>query len=395
MIGDMEQSGTGSREVTLDGGEKYFVSCLHSEASGWDYIKITRWNEVFGILRSLTEWTIIIVAVIVGLMLLMIARSAVSVLRLQRLLQKKAGHGMRQADLNQLKEGFLSDFLHGNKLFTKSQIREKMEKFHFIVSEGKKYFVLILKLEKQKQFKELYGEKGTYDIEFAYRNIFEETYAQAFKITGIINGDYTIEQMKSEHSGQVDFQKVKVDRLIQGLRSGEQMEKVYKEMTQALKKCSYAEYMNAVIWLGITVMRGVTTIRFREEEMNGFLVALSRCEKQNEVDEVKRYIEANYQDPNTTLERLADEFGGSPNYIRRLFKKDTGMSVAEYINEIRLKAVMRGLRETNRPAKEIAEQCGFISSNYFYTYFRKKTGLTPQTYRERCRELKNTEQEEE
>lgn len=47
---------------------------------------------------------------------------------------------MRQADLNQLKEGFLSDFLHGNKLFTKSQIREKMEKFHFIVSEGKKYF---------------------------------------------------------------------------------------------------------------------------------------------------------------------------------------------------------------------------------------------------------------
>lgn len=86
VIGDMEQSGTGSREVTLDGGEKYFVSCLHSEASGWDYIKITRWNEVFGILRSLTEWTIIIVAVIVGLMLLMIARSAVSVLRLQRLL---------------------------------------------------------------------------------------------------------------------------------------------------------------------------------------------------------------------------------------------------------------------------------------------------------------------
>ena len=47
------------------------------------------------------------------------------------------------------------------------------------------------------------------------------------------NTYHTIEQMKSEHSGQVDFQKVKVDRLIQGLRSGEQMEKVYKEMTQA------------------------------------------------------------------------------------------------------------------------------------------------------------------
>lgn len=34
------------------------------------------------------------------------------------------------------------------------------------------------------------------------------------------------------------------------------------------------------------------------------------------------------------------------------------------------------------PAKEIAENCGFVSTNYFYTFFKKKTGVTPQAYRE-------------
>ncbi len=366
-----------------------------------------------------------------------------------------------------------------------------MEKFGFAVSDEKQYMALLLKLEKPEQFKELYGEKGTYDIEFGYWNIFEEIYGKAFKIMGIINRDHTftflletggeadgeagreytreklrecfeqfcasqkkfiqwdffcvgmeysvrieeipeaneklkkamresffypsnsyrtMEQLLGEHRGRADFQKLDVNRLVKAVRGGEHMEETFDEITGNLDGCSSLEYMNAVSWLGISVMRGIGTLPLNEEEVNKFLAALTRCEKKTEteecfrqlferirqnqeksgakkgvagrLDEVKKYIEENYRDPNITLERLADEFGGSPNYMGRLFKKDTGLSVAEYINEIRLREVMSELRGTTRPAKEIAEQCGFISSNYFYTYFRKKTGLTPQTYRE-------------
>lgn len=72
--------------------------------------------------------------------------------------------------------------------------------------------------------------------------------------------------------------------------------------------------------------------------------------------------------------------------MERMFKKDTGMSVSEYLDKIRLREVKRELRETGQTEKEIAEQCGFISSNYFYTYFRKKTGVTLRIYREKWRE---------
>ena len=489
----MMERGEENSAVLLSNGEQYFISYIYSEENQWHYIKITRWDELFGVLHVLRDWTVGIVLVIIISMLFVVVKSSVSIIRLQSIMQKKQSPGIRQADLNQLKEGFLSDFLHSRKLFTKSQLREQMEKFEFAVSEERRYMALILKLEKPEKFKELYGEKGTYDIEFGYWNIFEEIYGKEFKITGIINRDhtltflletdeetvgkektqeklkvcfeqfcinqkkfirwdffcvgmehsvrieeipeanenlkkalresffcpsnsyYTMEQLLGDHSGRADFQKLDVNRLVKAVRSGEQMEEVFDDMTAGLAGCSSTEYMNAVSWLGISVMRSIGTIPLNEEEVNKFLVALTRCEKQKEtvecfrklfelvrqnqektgvkkgvagrLDEVKKYVEENYRDPNITLERLADEFGGSPNYMGRLFKKDTGMSVAEYINEIRLKEVMRELRETTRPAKEIAEQCGFISSNYFYTYFRKKTGLTPQTYRETWKEL--------
>ena len=105
------------------------------------------------------------------------------------------------------------------------------------------------------------------------------------------------------------------------------------------------------------------------------------------LDTIKEYIASHYTDSNLTLKTLGDEFGISPNYLGRLFKKDMGMSVQEYINEVRLKNVLRELKETKDSAKDIAERNGFISSsNYFYTYFKKKVGVTPQMYREMNRE---------
>lgn len=100
------------------------------------------------------------------------------------------------------------------------------------------------------------------------------------------------------------------------------------------------------------------------------------------LDEVKQYIEENFRNPNITLDMLGDVFHVSSNYLGRLFKKETGLSVSDYINNERMKWVLEQLENTDRPAKEIAESCGFVSTNYFYTFFKKKIGITPQAYRE-------------
>lgn len=230
------------------------------------------------------------------------------------------------------------------------------------------------------------------------------------------NTYFTYEQIQTEHGEQAEFQQLEAGSLPKAVRSGQDVWEVYQSFTQKLKKCSMVEYMNAIIWLGITVVRSVKDFSFYETEANDFLVQLTACEKAAEVDElflqlfekihekqekaavkkgvigkldeVKKYIEENFSDPNLTLEQLGDEFSVSPNYLGRLFKKDMGMSVADYINGERLQWVLKELENTERAAKDLAEKCGFVSTNYFYTYFRKKIGVTPQAYREQFREQK-------
>lgn len=223
----------------------------------------------------------------------------------------------------------------------------------------------------------------------------------------------TYEDIQKNHRWNIDFQKLDVSRIARDLNTGTDVKETYRFLSEELKECSMADYMNAMTWLGITIVRGTKKYTISEQEGSEFLLHLAQCKKVSEtealfldllekiaesqsksavkkgvtgkLDEVKLYIEQNFRDPNITLERLGDEFGVSPNYLGRLFKKDVGMSVADYINAERLKCVLSDLENTDKPAKEIAEECGFVSSNYFYTFFRKKIGVTPQAYREQKR----------
>lgn len=224
------------------------------------------------------------------------------------------------------------------------------------------------------------------------------------------NSYVTYSEIREEHSKNADFQKLDIGNLAKNLSSGKNVQENYRLLKEELKECTVTDYMNALIWFGISLIRGVKKYGISEEEGNEFLVNLSQCAKDvdadelfdaffrkitcqqkecavkkgvtGKMDEVKKYIENNFQNPNITLEMLGDAFHVSANYLGRMFKKEVGISVADYINNQRLECVMEQLEKTERPAKEIAENCGFVSTNYFYTFFKKKTGVTPQAYRE-------------
>ena len=101
------------------------------------------------------------------------------------------------------------------------------------------------------------------------------------------------------------------------------------------------------------------------------------------MEDVKSYIKEEFRDPNLSLALLGSEFGVSPAYLGKHFKQNFGKPVAEYINEVRLEAVTEQLLKTQRPARDIAVDCGFSGANYFYTSFKKKMGMTPQAYRDK------------
>lgn len=99
------------------------------------------------------------------------------------------------------------------------------------------------------------------------------------------------------------------------------------------------------------------------------------------VETVKRIIAENI-----TTEISRDELAGqvfmSPDYLTKLFKKETGMSLSEYIIAKRIALAKQLLAETDLSIVEISQRTGFSYSSYFVRIFKKKTGMTPQQYRE-------------
>ena len=71
----------------------------------------------------------------------------------------------------------------------------------------------------------------------------------------------------------------------------------------------------------------------------------------------------------------------NPQYLMRVFKKETGLSILEYVTELRMKKAAEILRETDWNNELIAERCGYISTNYFIRLFKKHYGMTPGEYR--------------
>lgn len=88
---------------------------------------------------------------------------------------------------------------------------------------------------------------------------------------------------------------------------------------------------------------------------------------------------------------LAERTGLHENYLSRLFKQETGMTILQYIQGKKLEQAEYMLKHTETGISEIANDLSFSSQSYFIQVFKKKNGKTPKEYRN-CyfrRNLKN------
>lgn len=86
-------------------------------------------------------------------------------------------------------------------------------------------------------------------------------------------------------------------------------------------------------------------------------------------------------DRHFTLEELARQCCYNPSYFSRMFRKQNGMTVTEFIRQIRMDKAMELLRTTTLSVEEIADEVGFSNKTVFYRNFREVTGCTPQEWR--------------
>lgn len=102
------------------------------------------------------------------------------------------------------------------------------------------------------------------------------------------------------------------------------------------------------------------------------------------VDRVKRYI-AEHLDQNLTRELIANHVYLNPDYLARLFKRETGLSITDYLTEERMRLAQKLLVQTELPVSSIAEKSGIPNFSYFSKQFKRNTQMSPLEYRQRGR----------
>lgn len=137
------------------------------------------------------------------------------------------------------------------------------------------------------------------------------------------------------------------------------------------------------------LIENVTT----EEEMNDIMPYMVR----SYCDLIKKRSMALYSEPvrqilvtidasiagDLSLKRFANELFLNTSYLSSLFKKETGMTLTDYVNENRINTAKRLLKSTTLSIQAIAASVGIPDIHYFTRLFRRETGLSPREYRKK------------
>ncbi|KAI7261342.1 hypothetical protein KC345_g9774 [Hortaea werneckii] len=102
------------------------------------------------------------------------------------------------------------------------------------------------------------------------------------------------------------------------------------------------------------------------------------------VQKIKTYISERLHEE-LTREQIAALVFLNPAYLSRLFRKETGMALTDYILQERMRKAAEQLVITDKSISEIADGLGYANFSYFARLFRKVYAVTPHDYRKNLR----------
>ncbi|MCM8710332.1 response regulator [Clostridium sp. SYSU_GA19001] len=103
---------------------------------------------------------------------------------------------------------------------------------------------------------------------------------------------------------------------------------------------------------------------------------------QSVVDRAKKYI-SDHISEEITRDDIASFVFLNPDYLNRIFKKETNMSISEYLQQERFNIARELLAKTDFPVSSIAVKVGYTNFSHFAKMFKKYTGMNPMEYRQK------------
>ena len=98
------------------------------------------------------------------------------------------------------------------------------------------------------------------------------------------------------------------------------------------------------------------------------------------VENIKNYILSNIEF-DINISHISKVFHYNEMYLGRLFKKETGQTICNYVNKERVEIAKKLLMTTDEKIIDISGKTGFNNVTYFNRVFKAFTGKTPMQYR--------------
>lgn len=105
------------------------------------------------------------------------------------------------------------------------------------------------------------------------------------------------------------------------------------------------------------------------------------------VARLKQLFQANVH-RNVPLQEMSQFVHLTPNYLCRLFKRETGIPPQQFFIQMKMEEAMKQMLYTDLPIYLVADHLGFENAAYFTRLFRAKTGMSPSEYRKQGRQHK-------
>ena len=113
------------------------------------------------------------------------------------------------------------------------------------------------------------------------------------------------------------------------------------------------------------------------------IVCRSNAEFSEPVEKIRASIRRNYSRPDYALDEVLRSMPFHYDYLRKLFKKEVGVSPLEYMTALRMKSaetLLTAMWTNEYSVTEIAQMCGFADALYFSRVFKKHFGCSPSNY---------------
>lgn len=166
---------------------------------------------------------------------------------------------------------------------------------------------------------------------------------------------------------------------------------IYHQLTGVTIKHLRENYVNtARIFVGrgnvYAVLASIDTLDELDEYLRRFYteivqhLARTPGETSNYGERMIHYLNEHYRE-DIVFEDMAKEIGISYSYMRKIAFEMTGMSLIDYLNQLRIEHAKKMLMETTLSISQIALEVGYMNVQSFNRFFRKFEGMPPSSYK--------------